>query len=144
MKKIIKGRKYDTDTAKRICEYSRGYYNDLDFISEELYKKRTGEFFLYGEGGARSKYAQYLGNDSYSGGERIIPLTYNQAKEFAEKYADPETYEDVFGEVDEGEDMHLHVTISPKSKDKLQKMAVERQTTLSALLEQMIDEYVSI
>jgi len=56
MKKIINGKKYDTETATKLGEDCRGYRGDIDFWSEELYRKKTGEFFLYGEGGARSQY----------------------------------------------------------------------------------------
>ncbi len=48
MKKIINGKRYDTETAKLIG--SDGYSNpsDFNYWSEDLYQKKTGEFFLYG------------------------------------------------------------------------------------------------
>ena len=47
MLKIIKGRKYDTDTAQKVCSYDNGLPSgDFDALCEQLYVKRTGEFFL--------------------------------------------------------------------------------------------------
>jgi len=42
MQKIIKGRKYDTDTAQEVCGYSNGLPSgDFDALCEQLYVKRT-------------------------------------------------------------------------------------------------------
>lgn len=100
MKKIINGRKYDTDTAKRIGARESGRVNDFGHIYEALYQKHTGEFFLHGEGGARTKYAKNNGSLYYDG-EDIIPMSVDEAKMFVEQYLDAETYEATFGEVDE-------------------------------------------
>lgn len=100
MKKIIGGRKYDTDTARVVGGTSCGHPGDLGFWSEELYQKKTGEFFLHGEGGPMSKYARRTGQNEWSGGEEIIPLTEKEAREWVEKYMSEE-YEEIFGEVEE-------------------------------------------
>lgn len=103
MKKIIGGKKYNTETAKLVKEYYdyNTPSNDLRFFTEELYLKRTGEFFLHGSGNAGSKYAKPCGQHTYSGGEGIIPLTINEAKKWAEKNMEVDEYEKVFGEVSE-------------------------------------------
>lgn len=46
MKKIINGKKYDTSTAKYLGEYDFGYQSSFNWYREELYEKKTGEFFL--------------------------------------------------------------------------------------------------
>ncbi len=96
MKKIINGKRYDTNTAKLIGETSYSNRTDFAYWSEELYQKRTGEFFLYGEGGPMSKYARSTGQNSWSGGKKIIPLTIEEAQEWAEKYLDADEYEALF------------------------------------------------
>ena len=101
MKKIIGGKKYDTDTARLIGGISYGYPSDLNYWSEELYLKRTGEFFLYGEGGPMSKYARYCGQNQWAGGEEIIPLSLEEAQEWAETYLTAEEYEEIFGACEE-------------------------------------------
>ena len=47
MKRIIKGKIYDTDTAKLRGAYSVHQPNDIMFMAERLYQKEDGEFFLY-------------------------------------------------------------------------------------------------
>ncbi len=102
MKKIIDGKKYDTRTAKAIGYYSNGL-SDRDFhhVNETLYLKKTGEFFLAGDGGPLTKYATRCG-DMWSGSCNIFPLTRCEAKEWVETYLDADTYEELFGVVDEG------------------------------------------
>ena len=101
MKQIINGKKYNTETAKELGTYSNsGSWNDFDHFRETLYLKRTGEFFLLGEGGPRTKYAYSDGN-TRSGGAKIIPLTIEEAKAWAERNLSVEEYEEIFGEVEE-------------------------------------------
>jgi hypothetical protein len=102
MKKIINGKRYDTETAQLIGSTSYSNRTDFYFWSEELYRKKTGEFFLYGEGGPASKYSRSTGQNSWSGGEKIAPLTREEAQEWAEKYLDADEYEEVFGRIEEG------------------------------------------
>lgn len=101
MKKIINGRKYDTDTAKAIASYSNDRpCSDFRYFYETLYQKHTKEFFLYGEGGPLSKYAEHCGQ-GWIGAEGIIPLTLDDAKEWVENHCNAEKYEKLFGEVAE-------------------------------------------
>lgn len=102
MKKIINGKKYDTDTAKLMATYSNGgSWRDFSHFEEGLYRKKTGEFFLHGEGGPMTKYAVSTGLNWWSGGENIFPLTEHEAKAWSEKHLSVEEYEKIFGEVDE-------------------------------------------
>ena len=101
MKKIINGKKYDTATAKEVGYDNNGLLSsDLSYIEEILYKKKTGEFFLCGRGGAMTKYAVNNGNNSMSG-KAIIPLTEDEAKKWAEDHLTVGEYEEIFGEVEE-------------------------------------------
>lgn len=97
MKAILNHKLYNTDTAEKIGSRSNGYPGDLDYISETLYKKHNGEFFLLGSGGARSKYSRTCEDSSWMGGTTIIPLTLNEAQKWAEKYLDADDYILVFG-----------------------------------------------
>lgn len=101
MKQIINGKKYDTETAKKLGDYSNGRSrSDFAFCEEELYIKKTGEFFIYGCGGPLSKYSVPEGN-GVSGDSKIIPLTENEAKKWAEANLSVDKYESIFGEVEE-------------------------------------------
>lgn len=106
MKKIIDGRIYDTETAKLVGEpWSPAGLGpgDSDWCEETLYRKRTGEFFLRGEGGPRTRYAMPYGQSGWTGGERIMPMTYDQARQWAEDHLDADEYVAVFGDPGEGE-----------------------------------------
>lgn len=102
MKKIINGKKYDTDTAEEVCDWNNGLgTRDFHYECETLYRKKTGEFFLLGEGGPASAYAVTVGQNEWSGGEEIIPFSENRAKEWLAAHGTVECYEKLFGEVAE-------------------------------------------
>lgn len=84
MNKIIKGKRYDTETAKEI--FATPSYNDTGF---EMYQKRTGEFFLY-------CWSKWEGTTPH-----IRPLTIEEAKEYAETHLTGDEYEEIFGTVEE-------------------------------------------
>ena len=48
-----------------------------------------------------TKYARSCGDNSWSGGREITPLTEAKAKKFVETYGDADEYENIFGEVEE-------------------------------------------
>ena len=138
MQKIIKGRKYDTDTAQEVCGYSNGLpFGDFDWVQETLYVKRTGEYFLHGKGGARSKYAKADG-DFMGGGSEIIPLSEKEAQSFVEENGDTETYERFFGEASEG-DTRTTIVLSEGAKKKLQRIAIEKRVSISQVIERLIE-----
>lgn len=101
MKRIINGKKYDTETAVKIGEWRFGKCNDHDYVHEELYKKKTGEFFLYAEGGALSKYGKQSDNQHMTDASHIFPYTEKEARKWCEENVSGERYEEIFGEVDE-------------------------------------------
>lgn len=103
MKKIINGKRYDTDTAEFIGKWENIYNSaDLQYECEELYRKKTGEFFMYGEGGPASSYAVQTGTSSWSGSCKITPITEDEAKKWVEKNLDGDVYESLFEIEEEG------------------------------------------
>lgn len=132
MKKIINGKRYDTDTAERVGAWDNGHFtSDFQYCSEDLYRKRSGEYFLHGEGGALSKYAVHSGSNSGSG-EKIRPLTLAQAQEWAEAHLDGDEYEEIFGAVDEdGEKTTTSISLTPADLKFLKEQATKEGMTLS-------------
>ena len=101
-KKIINGKKYDTETAEKVGRRCSGSStSDFSYWCQTLYRKRTGEFFLYGEGGPMTGYARSCGDNNWGWGDEIIPLTKKKAKQWAEWNLDGDEYEAIFGEVEE-------------------------------------------
>lgn len=142
MKKIINNKVYDTATAERVGGWSNGCYtNDFQYCSEGLYRKRTGEFFLHGEGGAMSKYAKSSGNNNWGYGEKIIPLTYQAAKEWAEKHLGGEEYEAIFGEVVEDDSkVMLAIYVQSSKAEQYKRAAAQAGMSLTAYLESLLDK----
>ena len=142
MKKIINGKRYDTDTAKEMASASySGSVRDFAYWEETLYRKSTGEFFLYGEGGPASKYARPVGQNNWSGGERIMPLTLEEAQEWAEKYLDADEYEEIFGEVDEaGEKKQAMFSLSAGTIEKIARLAAAQGVSKSAVIEELVSK----
>lgn len=140
MKKVIKGKVYDTETAQKVGDWDNGYYtNDFQFCAETLYRKKTGGFFLHGEGHAMSIYASHSGNSS-GWGEKIIPMTYTDAQEWAEKHLDGDEYIKIFGEPEEdGSTEALNIRISSAKLAKLRQEAGKRGVSLVALVEELIE-----
>jgi hypothetical protein len=101
MKKIINGRMYNTDTAELVGKWDNCLSRtDFGYCEEKLYRKKTGEYFLHGKGGARSRWCEWVGN-CVCDGEGIIPLNITMAKEWAENNLSADEYEEIFGEVEE-------------------------------------------
>ena len=103
MKKYIDGKCYDTETAKYIGSDSYAYPGDYNYWEEKLYRKKTGEYFLHGEGGANTRYSVSIDQNSWTGGEKIIPLTKEEAREWAEEHLSEEKYEAEFVTENESE-----------------------------------------
>jgi hypothetical protein len=137
MKKIISGKLYDTETAKEI---GRHFYGDgpRDFrhYTEILYRKRTGEYFIWGEGGPMSRYSKSVGMNEWTGSERITPMDYKAAREWAEEHMDADDYQAEFGEVSEGGDERtvLSISLDAATADRIRKQAQEAGISISALI----------
>ena len=142
MKKIINNLLYNTETAKNLGDYWNGLpSNDFSYCCETLYQKRTGEFFLHGEGGPISKYSRPTGQNSWSGGEAITPLTYDEARAWAEEKLGADDYEKIFGEVSEGDEekARLHLSVSAAAFAKLKKLAAQNRVSMTEYVENMIN-----
>lgn len=142
MKKIINGKLYNTETAKALGYHEPNpYQSDFHWYRETLYQKKTGEFFLYGEGNAASPYSKSCGQNEWCGSEKIQPLTYREAMEWAEKHLDGDEYIAIFGDPDEdSENVTLGIQVSAAAAAKLKREAAKNGITQSAQLERWIME----
>lgn len=142
MEKIINQKRYNTETAKEVGSYAAPCArNDAEYWEETLYQKRTGEFFIHGEGGGSSRYAKRLA-DGWGWGERLVPLSYDEAREWVKKYLDADTYERLFeveNEEDEKNTAYTGVYLTPSARDKLDKMAAKQGKTRSGIVTELID-----
>ena len=114
MKKIINGKRYDTNTAAKVASYNNMSLEFPEGFIATLYRKRGGEYFLHGIGNAESPFGvEVRGNPLVRAkGERIVPLSVKEAMEWAKKYLYAEEYEALFGEVNEAGEMPGKVQVS--------------------------------
>lgn len=136
MKKIINSKLYDTEKAKCVGIWGNNH-TGFSHVSEELYRKRTGEFFLFGEGGPMTQYARSCGDNSWSGGSEIIPLSVGKAREWAEEKLSADEYAEIFGMPDEGTDEKetLCIQLPADLMARLRAGASEARTSLTAYVE---------
>lgn len=101
MKKVINGKMYNTETAEAVGIWSNDRAkNDFNYIVERLYRTKRGAYFIHGEGGAMTSYAESVG-DMYGAGEAIRPVDEAGAREWAERHLTGEEYVEIFGEPEE-------------------------------------------
>ncbi len=142
MNKVINGKRYDTEKAELVGYYDNGLdWGDFSMYCERLYRKRTGEFFLNREGGANSAMSKPCGSNTWSGSEDIVPISYGEAKEWAEEHMSGDEYAELFGEPDEesGESATVLLSISAAARDKLAREASRTGKTRSRIVEELIE-----
>lgn len=149
MLKRINGLNYNTDTAKELVYYSEYPVASNEYVKEVLYRKRTGEFFLYYKGNANSGYARYNKSaGGYEPSEGIKPLSFKEAKTWYKTYLDQgeawfndDQYRELFAPADKfssDEMVDLHIAISAKAKEVLKQMVAQQGGTPSKVIENLI------
>ena len=103
MKRIIDGKRYNTETAEKVTDYSAGLgQGNFRNFDEALYRTKNGNWFLAGSGGPLTKYVRPCG-DGTGGGSAIIPLSEDEAMACLERYEETEAIEKYFPDlVEEG------------------------------------------
>jgi len=106
MKAIINGKRYDTEKAILIGESGSGgntSHSDFRWWHAGLYRTpRSGAYFLAGTGGGMTRFSprhRSAGQNAWSGGEAIIPITREQALEWAEAELRPEAIDEHFSDL---------------------------------------------
>lgn len=144
MKKIINSKLYDTSTAKEVAHWDNRQYGSLDHCEEILYRKRTGEYFIFGEGGAGSKYAESRGNNNWGGGSQIIPLTYDAARAWGEEHMSSIDYEAEFGAVAEDDSrVTTSISLSAWAFESAKRAAAKEGISISGYIEALIAQKAS-
>lgn len=137
MKKIINQKRYDTDTAKKRGSWWNGS-TGFNETYETLYQKKTGEFFLLGEGGPNSRYSRHMGNTWY-GTSEIIPMSYEDARSWAEEKLGADDYEAIFGPVEEdGSKIAIGMMLPVSVAEELKRMAAKTGKTQSDIIAELI------
>jgi len=84
MKKVVCGVRYDTATAVEVESWSHGYPGDFNRCEETLYRTKSGRYFVYGEGGANTRWREVISQNTWCDGEGIEAKTPEEALEWLE------------------------------------------------------------
>lgn len=143
MKKIINNKVYDTDKARLLGRDGYSHPGDFHWWSEALYQKRTGEFFLHGEGGPMTKYSVSTGLNQWRGGEKLIPLDMDAAKSWVEEHLDADDYESIFGlPDDDASKVAVHMMLPAPLVAETRQRAIEDNRSMVSVVESAITEYL--
>ena len=140
MNKVIRGKRYNTDTARLVGAWEANEPKDSDlWLHEKLYMKRGGEFFLVGEGGAMTEYAEFsMGGESKPGVE-LRPISPDEASGWAEEHLTGDEYEAIFGEIaEDGSRDRICITLPASTIEELRKGAQLKNVQLSKHVEGII------
>lgn len=105
MRKVIDGYHYNTENAKLIGSVSNLGHGvdsttDFGFWSASLYRTpQSGRYFVHGEGGAMTRWAQASGRNSWTGGEDLVPMSRDDAFEWAQAHLETDEVMAEFGDL---------------------------------------------
>lgn len=140
MNKVIRGKRYNTETAKLVGTWEANEPENSDFWEkEELYQKRSGEFFLIGQSGAQTQYARFsMGGESKPGIE-LRPIEPEEASDWAEEHLTADEYEALFGPVaEDGSRGRITLTLLNSTIDTVRREAQRRKMNFNEYLEKLI------
>jgi len=96
MKRIIAGKRYDTETAEMVHSDQYSSLGDFHYWREELYRTKKGAWFIHGEGGPMSGYAVAVGNNTTSGSSNLRPVSAGDARHWLEEHKGDNALEKYF------------------------------------------------
>lgn len=101
MKRVIEGRRYDTEapqTTEIATAESDVGKSDFRWYYETLYRTGRGRWFLVGEGGPMSRWARRLDDGCRTEGKGLQPLTDTDALRWLENGNELDAIEQYFGD----------------------------------------------
>ena len=138
MKKIIKGSVFDTTTAKHLGGYSYLKPGDFSYFSENLYKTRSGKYFIHGSGGSASPYSKQVSQNEWEAGETIFAVSMERAKDWAEENLDGDTYIEIFGEPEESEQKIMTFSLNTSVESLLRTEQEKTGKNLSDIVSELV------
>lgn len=138
MKKIINGKVYDTEKAELIATADHenikfGYAKDAPHETQSLYRKKTGEFFLYAPNGSTQMHN--IRQHEYRSYGGFFPLSYEEAKIWAERELTAEKWEEIFGDPeDDNSTVQTVITMPAVKLAKIKQEAAKAGMTVSAYI----------
>lgn len=142
MIKSIEGKTYNSSSAKLIGYWTNAetVEGDANFIYEALHRKRTGEYFLHGKGGPATRYGKRSKGASWKKSESIIPLTKQQAKDWAKEHLSDAEYEMEFEIIpNSAENRMLTLYLPVSTIEMIRRLAVDTgHKTMSGFIDEVV------
>ena len=100
MKKVIKGKVYDTETADSLGRFYEGIKGDFHYREEELFRTPKGAYFIEGSGHPYWS-GRDIWKDEEDNGEAydrwgVIAVTEDEALSWMERHGDTDVIEEYF------------------------------------------------
>lgn len=141
MRKIKEGRQYDTEAAMYVASCTHGIEGDPDWYTEKLYRKKTGEFFIAGEGGEKTRYAHRL-YGTVGPGFDIIPLDHEDVRAWSADHEVPiptELFDAGYGKGDRA-GRYVGAMVSEEAVERLSLASRRTGESKAKILERLIME----
>ena len=131
---------YDIEKATPLCTVEKTfgeYYgkNPDDDWTETLYKKKNGEYFVFGQGGKNSPYSKIEDGKVVSGFRYEIWLqsNYNSARNWVHSNC-PKKLEEIFMEDEDSKQKITSLMLTPKARRNLKRKAREQNKSMSEII----------
>lgn len=140
MKKIINNRVFDTDTAQLIkCADHDNITSNEGSCKQNLYRKRTGDYFLCVSGARADSFHNLRLTDAKHDRERhIYLLTFEQARAWCEAEMTAEEWLENFEPAEDDSLAALNLTLSAAAVSKFKLSAQQQQISQKELMEKLI------
>lgn len=140
MHKVVNGKHYNSDAAKKIGFWNCDNGEPTVAFSEVLCRKRTGEYFLYCKGGPASRYGVYSKGTGWRSGEKILPINKEQAVAWAKEHLSKELYQKEFEvAICSGDSKQLTLLLPVSTIEMLRSLAHELgYSGMSGLIDELV------
>lgn len=138
MRKIINGKKCDTDTAIKLGYYTRDV-SEPNGYAETLYRTKSGTFFIHGAGNKMSPYAGLSDSGELICGEQIRLISDDYAANWAKAHLSSDEYSNIFATYKSSKQMFI--SVSPAAKTELDKLRASTGKSPSHIISEAIIYY---
>lgn len=123
--------RYNTETARKVGTWDNGCGTDCvtnyDYVSKTLYCKRTGEYFLVCDGGARTPYFS----------PHVEPIGYRAARVWAHEHLEHDAFASEFDAPPAGR-VVTSLSLDPSTLARLRQLALADGLPMGRYLDKLI------
>lgn len=138
MKKILNGKKCDTDTAIKLGSYMKDI-SEPNGYAETLYRTKSGAFFIHGTGNKMSPYASLSDSGELICGEQIRLVSADYAQKWAKANLGSDEYNNIFTTYKGSKQMCI--SVSSAAKTELDKLRASTGKSPSQIVSEAITYY---